>query len=237
MRGDFHGSWVPPRLQAIMGAFPLGACIRFRVDPQEEEMSRYGMVIDIRKCIGCHACTMACKAEQNVPREVFWSTVMEKEVGLFPKATRIFLPVLCNHCANPWCVDVCPTGATYQRDDGIVMIDYDQCIGCRACVEACPYRARTSVKDDRTLYGDGKTVFEKPVARPIKKGVASKCNFCFHRIDEGRVPACVEVCPTECRTFGDLEDKESTVFELVNSGKAFKLLPERGTDPSVYYMR
>ena len=200
-------------------------------------MKRYGMVIDLKKCIGCHACTMACKAEQNVPRKVFWSTVQEKEIGLFPRATRIFLPILCNQCRNPWCVDVCPTGATYQRNDGIVMIDYDQCIGCRACVEACPYQARTSVKDNRTLYGDGITTFEKPVARPVEKGVASKCNFCFHRVDEGRVPACVEVCPTECRIFGDLEDRESKVFELINSSRAFQLLPEKGTDPSVYYMR
>jgi Fe-S-cluster-containing dehydrogenase component len=200
-------------------------------------MAHYGMIIDMKKCIGCHACTMACKAEQNVPNEIFWSTVLEKEVGIFPKVTRVFLPVLCNHCRNPWCVDVCPTGATYQRDDGIVMMDYDQCIGCRACAEACPYRARTFVKDNRTLYHNGVTVFQKPVAKPIEKGVASKCNFCFHRIDGGKVPACVEVCPTECRVFGDLEDKESKVFELLGSGKAFQLMPQKGTDPAVYYIR
>jgi Fe-S-cluster-containing dehydrogenase component len=202
-----------------------------------KKMARYGMVIDMKKCIGCHTCTMACKAEQNVPKEIFWSTVLEKEVGVFPKVTRVFLPVLCNHCRNPWCVDVCPTGATHQRSDGIVMMDYDQCIGCRACVEACPYRARTPVKDNRTLYDDGVTIFQKPVAKPIEKGVASKCNFCFHRIDEGKVPACVEVCPTECRIFGDLEDRESKVFELLGSGKAFQLMPEKGTDPAVYYIR
>jgi len=200
-------------------------------------MSHYGMVIDMKKCIGCHACTVACKAEQNVPNNIFWSTVLEKEVGIFPKATRVFLPILCNHCRNPWCVNVCPTGATYQRNDGIVMMDYEQCIGCRACAEACPYRARTRVEDNRTLYDDGVTVFEKPVAKPIERGASSKCNFCFHRVDVGRDPACVEVCPTECRIFGDLDDKETKVFELVNSGRAFQLLPEKGTDPSVYYMR
>lgn len=200
-------------------------------------MTRYGMIIDLRKCIGCHACTIACKAEQNVPNNVFWSTVVEKEIGIFPKVTRLFLPILCNHCRNPWCVDVCPTGATYSRKDGIVMMDYDKCIGCRACAEACPYRARTFIRENRTIFDDGKTEFIKPVAKPIERGVSSKCNFCFHRVDLGKVPACVEVCPTECRTFGDLEDKESKAFGLLRTGRAFQLLPEKGTDPSVYYLR
>jgi molybdopterin-containing oxidoreductase family iron-sulfur binding subunit len=200
-------------------------------------MARYGMIIDLRRCIGCHACTVACKAEQNVPNNIFWSTVVEKEIGIYPKVTRLFLPILCNHCRNPWCVDVCPTGATYSRSDGIVMMDYSKCIGCRACAEACPYRARTFVRDPRTLYDDGKTVFNKPVPKVIEKGVSSKCNFCFHRVDEGRVPACVEVCPTECRIFGDLEDPRGKAFECLHSSRAFQLLPEKGTDPSVYYLR
>lgn len=199
-------------------------------------MTRYGMIIDTKKCIGCHACTVACKAEQNVPSNIFWTTILEKEIGIFPKVTRFFLPVLCNHCRNPWCVYVCPTGATYQRNDGIVMMDYEHCIGCRACAEACPYRARTFVKDERTFYADGKTVFIKPVEKPILRGVSSKCNFCFHRIDKGKVPACVEVCPTECRIFGDLDDKESKVFNLLGSGNLVQLLPEKGTNPSVYYI-
>lgn len=200
-------------------------------------MARYGMIIDLKRCIGCHACTIACKAEQNVPNSVFWSTVLEKEIGSFPKVTRLFLPVLCNHCRNPWCVNVCPTGATYSRKDGIVMMDYQKCIGCRACAEACPYRARTFIRDNRILYDDGKTEFIKPVDRPIEKGVSSKCNFCFHRVDQGKVPACVEVCPTECRIFGDLENRESKVFELLHTSRSFQLLPEKGTDPSVYYLR
>jgi molybdopterin-containing oxidoreductase family iron-sulfur binding subunit len=104
-------------------------------------------------------------------------------------------------------------------------------------VEACPYRARTPVKENRTLYADEKTVFEKPVPKLIEKGVASKCNLCFHRVDQGKVPACVEVCPTECRVFGDLEDNESKVFELLGSGRVFQLMPEKGTDPAVYYIR
>jgi len=199
-------------------------------------MAKYGMVIDLRKCIGCNTCVAACKAEHLTPTGLFQTSVIEKEMGKFPKTIRVFVPVLCNHCEEPPCVDVCPTGATYKRDDGIVIIDYDKCIGCGACIEHCPYHARTFVDDERTVYYDGKTIFEKPVYQKIPKKVAIKCDFCFHRLEQGLLPACVEVCPTSARIFGDLEDPESEIRELIEKYKAWTMLPDKGTEPQVYYI-
>ena len=135
-------------------------------------MARYGMVVDLKKCVGCNACAVACKSEHNAPTGILLTAVLEKEMGKFPDANRVFIPVLCNHCENATCVDVCPTKATHQRDDGLVMIDYDTCIGCMACIEHCPYDVRQLVTDDRALYSDGKTAFQRPVHQPIPKDVA-----------------------------------------------------------------
>jgi molybdopterin-containing oxidoreductase family iron-sulfur binding subunit len=197
-------------------------------------MTRYGMVIDLTSCIGCNACTMACKAEHATPSGVFWRKVLEQEVGTYPSARRVFLPVMCNHCAEPPCRDVCPTGATWKRDDGIVLVDYDQCIGCRSCIEACPYDARTFYADETTYFPGHRTPYEE-MQQTFPDGVVMKCNFCVERVDEGRQPACVQSCPTQCLYFGDLDDPESTVSRLVAERKARGLLPEKGTDPSVYY--
>lgn len=199
-------------------------------------MAKYGMVIDLKKCIGCNACVVNCKSEHNTPTGVFQTMVLEKEIGKYPDCNRVFLPVLCNHCGDPTCVDVCPTKATYQRDDGVVLIDYEKCIGCVACVEHCPYSVRKLVKDNRTLYHDGKTVFEKPVHQRILNDVVTKCDFCYHRIDEGRVPACAEICPTSARIFGDLSDENSKVSTLIKRYNGWTMLPEKNTDPRVYYI-
>jgi molybdopterin-containing oxidoreductase family iron-sulfur binding subunit len=162
--------------------------------------------------------------------------VLEKEMGKFPNANRIFLPVLCNHCEEPTCVDVCPTEATYRRDDGVVMIDYEKCIGCAACVEHCPYSVRQLVTDRRNLFADGKTAFERPVFKPIPDNVVTKCDFCYHRVDRGMVPACVEVCPTRARVFGDLADERSDAARLKERYHGWTMLPEKGTQPCVYYI-
>ena len=177
---------------------------------------QYGMLIDARKCTGCHACTVACKAEFDVPLGVNRSWVEYIEKGDYPNVSRHFLPRLCNQCRHPNCVDVCPTGATYKREeDGIVVVDPDICIGCKYCMQACPYDSR----------------FINPVT-----GAADKCDFCLHRVSQGLVPACVETCVGGARVFGDISDPDSEISQLMATNPVTVLRPEKGTEPNVYYI-
>lgn len=175
----------------------------------------YAWVIDQRKCIGCHACTTACKSENEVPLSVDRTWVKYVEKGAFPNAQRHFGVLRCNHCANPPCVHICPTTAMFQRPDGIVEFDKDACIGCKACVAACPYDA---------IYIDP------------ENGTAAKCNFCSHRLDVGLEPACVVVCPEEALIFGDLDNPLSKVSQLVGREKTQVRKPEKNTDPKCFYI-
>jgi tetrathionate reductase subunit B len=176
----------------------------------------YGMVIDIHRCSGCHACSVACKAEFDVPLGATRSWVEYVEKGTYPDAQRSFLPRLCNHCSEPQCVDVCPTGATYKRgEDGIVVVDEDTCIGCKYCMQACPYDAR----------------FINPIT-----GSADKCDFCLHRVKGGMVPSCVNTCQGRARVFGDLNDPNSEVSRLIASNPVTVLRQEMGTKPNVFYI-
>jgi len=178
-------------------------------------MATYGFAIDLRKCIGCHACTIACKAEHQIPIGVNRCWVKTVEKGTFPDAQRFFFPVLCNQCTDAPCVAICPTQALYKRRDGIVDLHGDRCIGCRACMEACPYDQ----------------LFIDPNTR-----TAEKCNFCANRVENKLLPACVSVCPTECRIFGDLDDPGSEVARIVRQ-EAFAIRkPEKGTGPRVFYL-
>lgn len=199
-------------------------------------MPRYGMVIDLKRCIGCHSCYMACKAENFTPPGVYWGRVLEKEVGKYPTVKKMFFPVLCNHCKDPACKRVCPTGATSQRDDGIVLIDYDMCVGCRACMMACPYDIRFYVREIGSYYPAGLTPCEEYGYANFQTGVVQKCNFCVERVEGGLEPACVEVCPTKARYFGDLDDPTSEVSCLIAERGGHQSRPEFGTDPSVYYL-
>ncbi|MDO8835996.1 MAG: 4Fe-4S dicluster domain-containing protein [Vicinamibacterales bacterium] len=199
-------------------------------------MARYGMVVDLKRCVGCNACVVACKSEHNTPNGVTLTTVLEQEIGRFPRVNRVFVPVLCNHCEQPRCAEVCPTGATHKRADGVVHIDYARCIGCGACIEHCPYHVRTLVRDSRMLYPDGLTVFEKPVHQRIRDNVAVKCDLCYHRVDRGNVPTCVEVCPTSARVFGDLADPASMPNRLVCDHSGWAILPDKQTRPCVFYI-
>ncbi|MEE8448428.1 MAG: 4Fe-4S dicluster domain-containing protein [Thermodesulfobacteriota bacterium] len=167
-------------------------------------------------------------------------------MGKYPAAKRIFLPVICNHCQDPPCRDVCPTGATEKNEEnGIVTVDYDKCIGCRACVAACPYEARWYLKEIRPYFpiseknpAPGFTPFEEWGYKKFQEGVVTKCTLCEERIQEDppREPACVETCPTTARYFGDLDDPTSEVSRLIIQRRGFQLRPEEGTDPSVYYI-
>ena len=199
---------------------------------------RYGMVIDLKRCVGCQACTMACKVENGTPREIFFTKTLEQVSGTYPIVRKKFYPVLCNHCANAPCERVCPSGATHRREDGIVLVDYDKCIGCKACVVACPYNNRTFLMKGglQGYYGSELTPFETVKYAKYHEGTVVKCTFCAERLDQGLEPACVNVCPAEARVFGDLHDPESAVSRLIRQRGGYQPLAEADTDPSVYYL-
>lgn len=179
-------------------------------------MARYAMVIDSRRCIGCHSCTVACRVNNELPLEMIYNPVtIVGPVGVFPHVHMAHLPLLCMHCANPPCVDACPTGASQQRPDGIVWVDGNKCVGCKACVMACPYGAR--------------------IPNP-EKGTVQKCDFCKERAEEGQVPYCVKTCHQKARIFGDLDDVNSEVYKLVHGEPSVRLLKELGTEPYVFYL-
>ena len=198
----------------------------------------YAMAVDPERCLGCGRCVEACKTENDVPREPFYfrtwieryviqsdgeTVVTSPDGGIsgFPKVEEseivrtFFVPKLCNHCANPPCVQVCPVGATFVTEDGVVLVDEDYCIGCRYCIHGCPYGAR----------------FMNPVTH-----TADKCTFCYHRLVKGLLPACVEACPAKARIFGDHDDPNSEISILIKKERGQVLNPEFGNEPKVYYL-
>jgi Fe-S-cluster-containing dehydrogenase component len=200
-------------------------------------MARYGMVIDLSRCAGCHACAMACKAENGTPPGVWYSKVLTQETGTYPNAKMSFMPLTCMHCTNAPCAAVCPTGATAKRPDGIVAIDYSKCIGCRLCETACPYGARTYVPEIKPYDAKfGLNPYEKLMYAKHLAKVVEKCDFCAGRLAKGEQPACVATCPTYARFFGDLSDPNSQVSKLIVQRKGYQLKPELGTGPAVYYL-
>lgn len=199
-------------------------------------MTRLGQVVDLKTCIACHACVAACKAENGTPPGVFWARVLEREEGKYPTARRIVIPVLCNHCQDPPCLRACPSGATTKRADGIVLVNQDKCVGCKACITACPYDTRFFIEKISGYFGKELAPYERVSYRKHQRGVVGKCNFCVDRIDKGLEPSCVQACPTNCRHFGDLDNPESEVSRLLKARGSFQLLPELGTKPSIYYL-
>lgn len=210
-------------------------------------MKRYGMVVDLNRCVGCQTCTIACKHANDTPPGVQWRRVLDVEVGSFPSVSRVFLVTGCQHCANPPCVPVCPTGATRQRDDGLVTMTYDTCIGCGSCAVACPYQARTIVHEKVGYYGE-KTRQERKTAHDDRINVANKCTFCVERIDEAEVlglipgvdaevtPACSVSCIAKAIRFGDFNDKASEVSQLAKDNRSFQMHAQLGTDPQIKYL-
>lgn len=177
-------------------------------------MARYAMVIDTKRCVGCADCVVACQTENNVPEGFCRDWIVQDVRGEFPNLQMEIRSERCNHCENPPCVRSCPTGASYVDVGGIVLVHHEECTGCKACIASCPYDAR----------------FVHP------EGYVDKCTFCIHRVKEGRDPACVEVCPTHCMHFGDLDDPDSEVSKLLKSRPHHALLPEAGTKPKVFYL-
>lgn len=176
----------------------------------------WGMVVDLRKCIGCQACTVACIMENDVPDDAFRTHVSVYELvrdGQDP--AMVMLPRLCNHCENPPCVPVCPVEATFKAESGEVLVDASKCVGCAYCVQACPYDARFINHETQ---------------------VADKCTFCFHRTQVGLLPACVETCVGGARNFGDLNDPDSAVSRMLAENEVSVLRPEMHTNPNVYYI-
>ncbi len=219
---------------------------------------RWVMVIDQRKCIGCHACTIGCVAENKLPPGVVYRPVLEEETGTYPRVGRKFTPRPCMQCDEPPCTEVCPVGATEKGPEGVVTVDYERCIGCRYCVTACPYAARTFDFGEAYVLGTPATPagilgqrragamerapsFEYRKAWP-RSGDASpvgnvrKCHFCLHRVAEGMLPACVTTCVGRATMFGDGNDPDSVVAKAAAQPNAVRLKEELGTHPRVVYL-
>jgi phenylacetyl-CoA:acceptor oxidoreductase 27-kDa subunit len=210
-------------------------------------MSRWAMVADLRRCVGCQTCTAACKVTNGTSPWVQWRWVVDFEIGEFPDVWRAFVPVGCQHCDEPPCVAACPTGATWKREDGIVVTDYDKCMGCSYCAVACPYQARYKVQEQSYAYGEPMQS-ELEAYDPKRIGVATKCTFCVERIDSGvakglqpgvdpeATPVCVNSCIADALYFGDIQDPQSKVSRLLEENESFRMHEELGTKPAFYYL-
>jgi len=228
-------------------------------------MAKYGMLIDLHKCVGCGGCDLACKTENNTPDGINWASHTVETHGTFPTVKYTHTPTMCNHCEDAPCVRACPTEAMYKDKNGITLHDPSICIGCKSCVLADPYDVISYNEetgfiewayDDSTLV-KGCTTSKKELSDKTnspfpsfnvetgkngyeairQKGTVEKCTFCNHRVDEGLLPHCVISCPADARVFGDLDDDTSTITSLLNEFKPEVLKPEKGTKPKVFYIR
>ena len=193
----------------------------------------YGFVIDLEKCVGCHGCSVACKEANGTPVGVTRSKVVRGTEGTYPNAKRTITPMLCMMCENPACVEACPTGASVLREDGIVIIDKTVCIGCKTCMQACPYGARYYVESAETGYfGDQLNEYEQVAYTVQITNTVDKCDFCLARNGGTPDPACVKACMTEARWFGDLEEAQA----MADARGGSVLNPETGASPRVFYL-
>ncbi|MRX82792.1 4Fe-4S dicluster domain-containing protein [Eggerthella sp. HF-4214] len=204
---------------------------------------QYGMVIDLKRCMGCQTCSTSCKLSNNLPDDTWWTRVLtvggdviDTASGTYPNAHMRHVPLGCQHCENPACVKVCPVGATFKdAETGVVRQDYDKCIGCRMCMSACPYTGVRSFNWEEPKYAIGFPVGD-PDASPHQKHTVEKCTLCNNLLAKGEEPKCVVSCVGEARHFGDFDDPDSEVSRLVREREHMQLLHEMGTNPSVYYL-
>ena len=211
-------------------------------------MPRWAMVIDLEKCIGCGTCVAVCEKFNNVPPNNKWRKLVNRSVQYDKSIYQLFLTMCCNHCSNPPCLEVCPSGATYRREDGIVDIDYKLCLGCGACIMACPYDARSIARQDSFFIEDDVEFDKSFDSEEDRIGICTKCNFCRQRLDEGiskgfmpgqdieATPACVRFCIAGALYFGDISNPESEVAKFIREKKALRLQEDLGTDSAVYYI-
>ncbi len=230
------------------------------------EGKKLAMVIDLHRCTGCGACSITCKNENNVQGDVYWSSRISKTTGKFPNVRYEYITTLCNHCERAPCVKACPTKAMHKGPGDITMHDLDKCIGCRYCMASCPYgvihfnagETHKFWRDDKPLI-EGATSSAVEVTEQVggsvipyynparelsrsgtglrKRGIVEKCTFCDHRVSKGELPYCVESCPANARIFGDLNDPNSEVSQILGKFRAWRLKEELGTKPKVFYVR
>ena len=207
-------------------------------------MTKYAMAVDTTYCAACNTCATTCKVENNLPEGVWWNLAkteggdwMYTPSGEYPDNLSLeFYTYSCQHCDDAACVNVCPTGASVKREDGIVWIDYETCIGCKSCVTACPYDGvRTYIEEEPRFFLD--FAMGDWGAQTHKQGVVEKCTFCAHRVDRGERPACVDVCPLQARYWGDLDDPESDISKLLASRKWEQLSAETDTGSNFYLLK
>lgn len=202
----------------------------------------YVMCIDLQLCIGCNTCTVACKQENNLPNGVSWTRIVslkgggdDTSFGEYPNLILDHLPLACQQCENCPCIEICPSTATYKRtEDGLILQDPSQCIGCRYCMIVCPYTSVRVYSSENLKYSIRYATGNNPLIHRSK--TVEKCTFCAHRLAKGLIPACVESCALSARIFGDLNDPESEVTRVLRTRPYFQLLVEKGTRPSVYYL-
>jgi len=226
-------------------------------------VARYGMVIDLHKCVGCGSCGIACKSENNVDKDIFWAHHLIRTSGKFPNVRYQYVPTLCNHCNDAPCVKACPTMAMHKDDKRLTLHNPDKCIGCKSCMLACPYGVISFNKEEpHARYRDNvpliqggtatgqetarKTGEKLPNYNPDRaatyagirpKGIVEKCTLCDHRLAANQNPWCVVSCPAQARTVGDLDDPKSEVSKLLAKFPSRVLRPEKGTEPKVFYIR